>query len=408
MLSAMTATNTQAQENDNGGHRGLDFTISPGYQIYTGEGGGGAVSAEASIGKRFNKNFYCGLTSGALIPTGDGDVQIPIAADFKMFFPLKNKTFTPGFMVRGGYVINTSDGYDIKVSKRKYEHVDAPDFVLLQAMPTINIALSGSVDFILGVGYAHYIATKGGNSSGAVALNAAFNFHKSTKERTKPKVKAPTRERGIELTLEGGAGLMKGLTGNGDDRGLIPNIGGNIIASYKLNPNLNVGVGFGYSCSTNEPSAEITYTYEGRYETRDEESEVDLGYVKTKRLFVRGEYALNSKTFTPFVSCDLGLNMYSYGSINSHTSSKLSEEAEQEVKKSGLYVSPAIGASLRVAPNSYLKLRLGYQLTPGNCKHKLEEFNDYKNVEMKCIRYSQPYLNIGFTHTFSWGENWFK
>lgn len=405
MLS-MAAANTQAQENDKGGHRGLDFTVSPGYQINTGDGGGGSVSAEVSLGKRFNKNFYWGLTSGVLIPTGDGDVQIPIATDFKMFFPLKNKTFTPGFMVRGGYVINTSDGYEIRTGKHSYERIDAPDFIQLQAMPTINVALSGSVDFIFGVGYAHYIATKGGSSSGAVALNAAFNFHKSTRERTKPRVKAPTRERGIELTLEGGAGLMKGLTGN--ESGLIPNISGNIIASYKLNPNLNVGVGFGYSCSTNEAGCEVTYTYEDRYgDTYDNEYQAELGNVKTKRLFVRGEYALNSKTFTPFVSCDLGLNMYSYGDYYDPID-EFNEEAEQKVKKSGLFVSPAIGASLRVAPNSYLKLRLGYQLTPGSCKHKLGESENYKNVELKCIRYSQPYLNIGFTHTFNWGENWFK
>ena len=387
MLS-MAAANTQAQENDKGGHRGLDFTLSPGYQIFTGDGAGGAVSAEVSLGKRFTKNFYWGISSGAYIPTGDGDVQIPITTDFKVLFPLNNKTFTPGVLARGGYVLDPSN--------TDYSSI------MFQAMPTVDVAIGSSVDFSLGVGYTHYVPTKGGGSgSGAVTIRTAFTFHKSTKERTKPK--APTRERGIELTLEGGAGLMKDY-----DNSTLPNFGGNIVASYKLNSNLNVGVGFGYYCSATEYESFIEY--EG--ERDDTYSEVWGGYVTTKKLFLRGEYALNSRTFAPFASCDLGLNMYSYGDveINDYYSNTYDDEMIDKIKKSGLFISPAIGASVRVAPNSYLKLRLGYQLAPNSSKLKVkpDEGSDWKKVEMKTVTFSQPYLNIGFTHTFSWGENWFK
>lgn len=392
----MATANMQAQENDKGGHRGLDFTISPGYQIYTGDGGGGAVSAEIGLGKRFSKNFYWGISSGALIPTGDGDVQIPIATDFKVLFPLKTKTITPGFMVRGGYVVNTSDGYDIKVGKHT-QHVDASNFTMIQAMPTVDMAIGGSVDFSLGVGYTHYIPTKGGGSgTGAVTIRTAFTFHKSTNERTKPK--AYTRERGIELTLEGGLGIIK----NNDEE--VEVLGGNIIASYKLNPKLNVGVGFGYE-HLGKLSIYSGYIYDDG-ETRDFDA-IETGRSNTKRIFARGEYSLTSRMFTPFISCDLGINMYDYGDISYYNSQF--EELSEKIKKTGLYVSPAIGASLRVAPNSYLKLRVGYQLTPGNCEHKSEAYdNKVKYIAIKCPKFSQPYLNIGFTHTFSWGEKWFK
>lgn len=384
MLSAITATNTQAQENDKGGHRGLDFTVSPGYQIFTGEGGGGAVSAEVSLGKRFNKSFYWGISSGAYIPTGDGDVQIPITTDFKVLFPLNNKTFTPGILARGGYVIDPSN--------TDYSSI------MFQAMPTVDVAIGSSVDFSLGVGYTHYVPTKGGGSgSGAVTIRTAFTFHKSKNGNRKPMGEA--RKRGIELTLEGGAGLIHNAQDSyGDGGGMNVNPGGNVLVSYKFNPKLNVGLGFGFSRSLGISN----YHLEDGNDEHD-----DYVSVATKRLFVRGEYAFTTKNLAPFVSCDAGLNMYSY------------EEGRNEIfgkklRSSGLFVSPAIGASFRVARNSYIKLRLGYSLTPSN-KGKMEK-GEYErdngttteNYHIDTPSFSQPYLNIGFTHTFSWGENWFK
>ena len=372
MLSAMTAANTQAQENDKGGHRGLDFTISPGYQINTGDGGGGAVSAEVSLGKRFNKNFYCGLTSGALIPTGDGDVQIPIAADFKMFFPLKTKTFTPGFMVRGGYVINTSDGYDVPTGKHHSAHVDAPDFILLQAMPTIDMKLNGAVDFVFGVGYAHYIATKGGNSSGAVALNAAFNFHKSTTGKRGPMGEA--RERGIELATDIGWGY------NNNDN-YCTQAAFNLAALYKFNPKLSAGIGLGIDympeCLENFSSTTTLI----------------------KKFFVSGEYRFNTNNITPFVSLDAGVNITPLDTYVEE------ENEEKTIHKSCMYVAPAIGMSFRVATNSYFKLKAGYSFS-ANAKDKFDWGEDY--LEEAKIELSKPFISFGYTHTFSWGENWFK
>lgn len=402
--------------NESGGHRGLDFSIRPGFQFFTGDNSSTSFTADLELGKRFSKHFYWGVGAGAIVPLGGGSMMIPVTTDVKVYFPLKTKTFTPGILLRSGYAINTDDGYDIKTGKHSYEHIDAPNFVMLQAMPTLDIALNSRTDFSIGVGYTHYMATtSGGKGFGAITIHGAFNFHKSTDGKRKRKPKVPTRNRGVELTLEGGIGVMKGAaTGDASsENGLLPNPGGNFIASYKFNPHLNVGVGVGYSTTTNEAKTGgyVLYHQYGKEYTR--ERGVNLGTVSTTRLFLRGEYAFSTKKFAPFVACDLGMNMYSYNPWDdTYTYSEEEVQAlSDKVKKSGLFVSPAIGASLRITNNSYLKFRVGYQLTSGGCKHELSE-NElqgyHKKAEIKCIQYSQPYINIGFTHTFSWGENWLK
>ena len=65
-----------------GRHRGLDFSVDAGYHI--------------AIGKRFNKNFYWEIGTGAFIPTSDGDPSIPLTFDFKVYFPLKSTSLTLG------------------------------------------------------------------------------------------------------------------------------------------------------------------------------------------------------------------------------------------------------------------------------------------------------------------------
>ena len=119
-----------------GGHRGLDFTIDAGWHLAT-KGEGNTVSAEIGLGKRFNKNFYWGIGSGVYIPTGDdGDPQIPITSDFKVYFPLRSSSIVPGGLLRVGYVINTAG--DVTVGSGRYEQtVEMPDAVMLQVMPSI-------------------------------------------------------------------------------------------------------------------------------------------------------------------------------------------------------------------------------------------------------------------------------
>lgn len=63
-----------------------------------------------------------------------------------------------------------------------------PNYIMIQAMPTVDIALSKSVDFILGIGYTHYVPTKDNcDSFGAVTLKTAFNSTSQLNLTTSPK-----------------------------------------------------------------------------------------------------------------------------------------------------------------------------------------------------------------------------
>ena len=102
-----------------GGHKGLDFGINTGYEFLTGDNNSGEIPVEISLGKRFNKNFYWGISSGAIIQTEEeGSVLIPITTDFKVLFPLSSSTLTPGVLLRAGYIINTKEDQEIKVGRR--------------------------------------------------------------------------------------------------------------------------------------------------------------------------------------------------------------------------------------------------------------------------------------------------
>ena len=372
LLSALALATAPlaAQTNENGGHRGLDFGINTGYSFFTGSGNsGGEVPVELSLGKRFNKNFYWGISSGVLIPTSeDAKVQVPVTTDFKVLFPLNSPTVTPGVLLRAGYVINTAEDKKIKIGK-KTQTIESPDHIMIQAMPTVDIALSKKVDFILGLGYTHYVPTKGSGSYGAVMLKTAFNFHSSTavgSGTSKPKV--PTRDRG--LGIEGNLGGKYGFT-------YPVSLMGDLALMYKWNPNISFGIGGGYE-------------YIGC-----EGDNVDPS-LSTGKIFARGEYRLNDNRISPFGSVDLGVNMYS-----------VEDDYDEYTKidKSAVYVSPAVGLSFHTTNNSYFKVKLGYNIT-SKVTYK-EIYNDDVKIKDK-LGVSGLFLNIGYAHTFSWGENWFK
>lgn len=73
--------------NSRGGHRGLDFTVDVGYGIST-QGGSGIITTGIGLGKRFTKNFYFGLGTGAYVSPDGGNPLVPVTADFKALFPV--------------------------------------------------------------------------------------------------------------------------------------------------------------------------------------------------------------------------------------------------------------------------------------------------------------------------------
>ena len=81
--------------NNSDGHKGLDFSVNAGYDIAT-KGGGGAVTTELELGKRFTKNIYWGFGAGADFSTSSGSgISVPITTNIKTFFPSESSSIVP-------------------------------------------------------------------------------------------------------------------------------------------------------------------------------------------------------------------------------------------------------------------------------------------------------------------------
>lgn len=344
-------------------HRGLDFSADLGYNINT-KGGGGSLAAELELGKRFSKSFYWGIGGGAYIPTGDGDPIIPITTDFKAFMPMSNSRITPFVGLKAGYVLNTAS--DQTVSSGRYSQtVEMPDYIMVQIMPGVQFPLSGGVDFNFGAGYTHFIPASGSGSYGAVAIRAGFGFHKNPNKPKQPLL--PSHSNALQLTVEAGGFPL----GDGDYFGYG---GGDIVLSYKLTPTLMFGVGAGYNlfdCGVEDHYGDDVYydDFEGNF----------------VRAFVRGQYRLTDRRFSPFVSCDLGFRFLD-------KAGKFSEEGDCSTKR--LYVAPAVGLSVRSSRNSYIDLKVGYDMS----SKFSATINDrkYESAPQSC-----PFIQLGFTRTFA-------
>ena len=221
--------------NSRGGHRGLDFTVDVGYGIST-QGGSGIITTGIGLGKRFTKNFYFGLGTGAYVSPDGGNPLVPVTADFKALFPVGRARIAPGGLLRMGYVFNTEGDHTYSVGSGRYREtftIESPNYFMFEIMPTVEIPLSQKVDFNLGVGYAHFIPVGdngGGSGVGYAMFRAGFGFHKGAV----PKPKKPVLDRGFQWGIEGGTFD-------------VPDFNTGIVLSYKWNKNLSFGVGFAWA-----------------------------------------------------------------------------------------------------------------------------------------------------------------
>lgn len=370
---------------DDKGHKGWDFSVEAGYDIAT-KGGSGNIATELGLGKRFSKNLYWGFGAGANIPTGNGDLSIPITTSLKAFFPLSNNKITPFASLKTGYVFNTADDMTVGKGKNKVT-IEASDFIELQIMPGIQFALSDRVDLNLSAGYTHYIPVKGGDGQGAISIRAGFDFHKSLNKKRKSKV--PTRDNGFELTLEmqtmnpwNIAGTVSDYYPEGGCSDNMSTAGIGIIFGYKYNKNISFGLGYSASFA----SADIKYGHNGNVAEG-----LELLDCMSHKLFARGQYRLNDKRLAPFASVDFGLNSYQWDDDNSFV-----------LKKSSFFITPSVGLSLRTTNNSYFNIKAGYEI---GGKVKAKNTNDY--IYIKDLNNSGIAISIGWTHTFNFLSNLF-
>lgn len=397
---------TVAQENNtntysiDGKHRGLDFSISAGYNAGVGDMKGSTfLPLEFGLGKQFHPNLYVGMRSGAWVAISDkASAQIPIMSDFKVMFPGATEgKLKPIINARLGYLLNIEGDKEIKANDGMGGTISTTikscDMIVMEIMPGIQIPLSKTTDFILSAGYTHGFATKsGGGSGGYFSVKTAFNFHKrDTKKAKALREKVDTRDKGLQLTIEGELNNRERTGG-----------GGNLVLTYKINPHISVGLGGGYHAFSpfNKDGEDIQHA--NKYSYYDSSlSETQYAYKGSPEMytfFARGNYRLLDKRLSPIGTIDLGMRKYKWNDEYEPYGYELKEYLK--APGSSFFVAPAIGASLRTTKNSYLELKVGYNIASNLKAQKYGDFEKDVYYSTKSKSMSYGFISIGFTHTF--------
>lgn len=395
-----------AQENNtktysiDGKHRGLDFSIGVGYNAGVGDSKGSTfLPLEFGLGKQFHPNLYVGMRSGAWVAISDkASAQIPIMSDFKVMFPGATEgKLKPIINARLGYLLNIEGDKEIKANDGMGGTISTTikscDMIVMEIMPGIQIPLSKTTDFILSAGYTHGFATKsGGGSGGYFSVKTAFNFHKrDTKKAKALREKVDTRDKGLQLTIEGELNNRERTGG-----------GGNLVLTYKINPHISVGLGSGYHAFSpfNKDGEDIQYA--NKYSYYDSSlSETQYAYKGSPEMytfFARGNYRLLDKRLSPIGTIDLGMRKYKWNDEYEPYGYELKEYLK--APGSSFFVAPAIGASLRTTKNSYLELKVGYNIASNLKAQKYGDFEKDVYYSTKSKSMSYGFISIGFTHTF--------
>ena len=396
-----------AQENNtnkysiDGKHRGLDFSIGAGYNAGVGDSKGSTfLPLEFGLGKQFHPNLYVGMRSGAWVAISDkASAQIPVMSDFKVMFPGATEgKLKPIINARLGYLLNIEGDKEIEANDGMGGTISTTiksfDMIVMEIMPGIQIPLSKTTDFILSAGYTHGFATKsGGGSGGYFSVKTAFNFHKrDTKKVKAPREKVDTRDKGLQLTIEGELNNRERTGG-----------GGNLVLTYKINPHFSAGLGGGYHVFSpfNDDGEDIQCIKQYSYDSRLSETQYPYqGSPQMYTFFARGNYRLLDKRLSPIGTIDLGMRKYKW--VDNYDNEPYGYELKEYLKAPGtsFFVAPAIGASLRTTKNSYLELKVGYNIASNIKAQKYGDFENDVYYSTKSKSMSYGFISIGFTHTF--------
>lgn len=169
----LSCTSLMAQS----GHKGIDFNVDLGYNLFTKGEAADDFSGTLTFGKRFSQNFFAGAGSGVYMRGLPDKISgkdpspktfVPIFGDLRYYIPLSSTGITPYMGLKGGYVINcvSSSGSDIYI---------------FQITPGVAFPLSRSVDLNVAAGYEHCMYTqKGVDSDGMIVFRLGISFHKKT------------------------------------------------------------------------------------------------------------------------------------------------------------------------------------------------------------------------------------
>lgn len=395
--SAVAQENKENTYSIDGKHRGLDFSISAGYNAGVGDMKGSTfLPLEFGLGKQFHPNLYVGMRSGAWVAISDkATAQIPIMSDFKVMFPGATEgKLKPIINARLGYLLNIEGNKEIEADDGMGGTISTTaesfDMIVMEIMPGVQIPLSKTTDFILSAGYTHGFATKsGGGSGGYFSVKTAFNFHKrATKIKKAPREKVDTRDKGLQLTIEGELNNRERLGG-----------GGNLVFTYKLNPHISVGLGGGFHAFS---PFNQDYDYSNDIQYVNGMSETTYGYQGSPTMytfFARGNYRLLDTRLSPIGTIDIGMRKYKW---EDEEYEPYGYKLREYLKAPGtsFFVAPAIGASLRTTNNSYLELKVGYNIASNLKAQKAVDFEKDVYYSTKSKSMSYGFISIGFTHTF--------
>lgn len=204
-----------------------------------------------------------------------------------------------------------------------------------------------------------------------------------------------------EISIDPAYGFR--VLGNEDRVG----VGFGLVLGYKVNPALSFG--FGYSvgpASTPYTTYEETSTQSDHSNaTKGEENDFSEEPIQHS-LFARAKYRLNDNRFSPFFAVDMGWHFFGWddnvGSMKLEYGYGLDKD---KLRKVGFFLTPAVGGSLRVAPNSYLDIRLGYELGTkaiGNAESEWTGYRSFSRTVQKGKSLSGLTIGVSFVHTLKY------
>ena len=117
--------------------------------------------------------------------------------------------------------------------------------------------------------------------------------------------------------------------------------------------------------------------------------------------FARGNYRLLDKRLSPIGTIDIGMRKYKWEGDEDEPE-PYGYNLREYIKAPGtsFFVAPAIGASLRTTKNSYLELKVGYNIASNLKAQKWGDFEKQVYYSTKSKSMSYGFISIGFTHTF--------
>ena len=157
-----------------------------------------------------------------------------------------------------------------------------------------------------------------------------------------------------------------------------------MVFTYKLNPHISVGLGGGFHAFS---PFNQDYDYSNDIQYVNGMRETTYGYQGSPTMytfFARGNYRLLDTRLSPIGTIDIGMRKYKY----------------LKAPGTSFFVAPAIGASLRTTNNSYLELKVGYNIASNLKAQKAVDFEKDVYYSTKSKSMSYGFISIGFTHTF--------